>query len=51
MCMKNTEEAKGELTLTKTNSDESKNLEGAKFDLYRVKTGEETADAGDQVHA
>ena len=37
------EEAKGEITLTKTGKDNAK-LAGAKFDLYKVKTGEETAD-------
>ena len=42
--MTNTEEAKGEITLTKTDKSKAKNLAGAEFDLYRVKTGDETAD-------
>ncbi|QTE68148.1 hypothetical protein JNO48_13315 [Clostridiales bacterium] len=42
--MTNAEEAKGQITLTKKNSAKTKALEGAEFDLYRVKTGEETAD-------
>ncbi|QTE68150.1 Cna B-type domain-containing protein [Clostridiales bacterium] len=42
--MTNNEEGKGQITLTKKNSAKTKALEGAEFDLYRVKTGEETAD-------
>ena len=41
--MTNTEEAKGVITLTKTGKNNAK-LAGAKFDLYRVKTGDETED-------
>ena len=38
-----TKESKGVITLTKTGANSAK-LAGAKFDLYRVKTGDETAD-------
>ena len=41
--MTNTEEAKGEITLTKTGKDNAK-LAGAEFDLYRVKQTTERAD-------
>ena len=43
ICENEFTEAKGEITLTKTGKDNAK-LAGAKFDLYRVKTGDETAD-------